>query len=97
MAITFRRLGSIIPTDLGQSGVDIVRLTGDGAATSVVVTLGVDSPIKTIRGAITGSRLTHNIPIGGVVSSTGFTLTLVAAADLPNLTTIDILIWGDGR
>lgn len=97
MAIGVRRIDTVIPADLGQRGIDLVRLTGDGAATSVLVTLGPESGIKTIRGVSSSSRLTHNIPLAGVAAATGFTLTLVAAADLPNTLTTDILVIGDGR
>lgn len=97
MAIGVRRIDSVVPTGLGQRGIDLVRLTGDGAATTVVVTLGPESDIKTIRGVTGCINFTHNIPVAGVAASTGFTLTIVTAALFPNATTVDILIIGDGR
>lgn len=97
MPIGVRRIDSVVPTSPGQRGIDLVRLTGDGVATSVLVTLGTESDIKTIRGAVCPSRITHNIPVAGVLASTGFTLTLAAATDLGNALTMDVLIIGDGR
>lgn len=97
MAITARRIDSVVPTSPGQRGIDLVRLTGDGAATTVVITLGAESDIKTIRGAVCPSRITHNIPVAGVAASTGFTLTLTAATDLGNGLFMDVLVVGDGR
>jgi hypothetical protein len=97
MAIGVRRIDSVIPCDLGQRGMDLVRLTGDGAATTVLITLGPESGIKTIRGAVCPSRISHNIPVAGVAASTGFTLTLTAATDLGNGLFMDVLVVGDGR
>ena len=94
MAITFRKKDSIVPTDLGMRGIDVYQLTGDAAATSVLITLGAESGIKTIRGCVVGWNSSHNIPIAGVAAATGFTLTFGAA---PSATTFDIFIWGDGR
>lgn len=97
MAIGVRRIDSLVPTNLGQRGIDIVRLTGDGAATTVLVTLGADSDIKTIRSVTACINFTHNIPVAGVAASTGFTLTIATAALFPNATTVDIWVAGDGR
>jgi hypothetical protein len=74
-----------------------VRLTGDGAATTVLITLGPESDIKTIRSVTGCINFTHNIPVAGVAAGTGFTLTIVTATLFPNTTTVDIWVAGDGR
>lgn len=96
MAITFRRIDApALPADLGTRGFEAVRITGDGAATTVLVTLPADSGIKTIKGCAVGYAASHNIPLAGVAAATGFTITFVTAPG--NTLTFDALIWGDGR
>lgn len=97
MAITFRRIDSVVPCDLGQRGIDLVRVTGDNAATTVLITLGPESGIKTIRGCTGAKTFRHDIPVAGVAASVGFTLTLAAGTDLGAGHTVDILVIGDGR
>lgn len=94
MAITVGKKEPIVgvPTALGQSGFMIVRLVLDGATTSFAVTLTANDPIKTIRGCVGGSS--HNIPVAGVVGTTGFTAKFAAGT---NTEFLDLLIWGDGR
>lgn len=95
MAITFRRIDTFVPTSTGQRGADIVRVTGDASATSVLITLGPESDIKTIRACIVGGGVSsNNIPLAGVAASTGFTLTFGAA---PPAVSFDAIIIGDGR
>jgi len=81
--------------DLGFRGFESLQMTGDGAATTILVTLPADSGIKTIKGCLAGYGLaSNNIPIAGVSSSTGFTITFAAA---PAAVTWQAIIWGDGR
>lgn len=96
MAITFRRIDTpALTASLGFRGFEAIRLTGDAAATTILVTLPADSGIKTIKGCIVGfGSASHNIPLAGVAASTGFTITFAAA---PAAVNFDALIWGDGR
>lgn len=95
MAITFRRIDAPEQVaDLGNRGFEAIRLTGDTAATSILVTLPADSGIKTIKGCTCGWNSSDNIPIAGVAASTGFTLTFGTA---PAAVSFTALIWGDGR
>ena len=96
MAITFRLIDAPAPVaDLGTRGVEAIRLTGDGAATTILVTLPASSGIKTIKGCTVGfGSASHNIPLAGIAAATGFTITFAAA---PAAVNFDAIIWGDGR
>jgi hypothetical protein len=95
MAITVTYLGPLpgLPPELGLEGCEMVRLTGDGADTSELVTLPLTSGIKTIRRAF--GAISHNIPAAGVAAATGFTATPQAV--IPNGAFVDIIVQGDPR
>lgn len=94
MAIGITQRGDFpgLPPDLGLSGCAIVRLTLDGVATSVAVTLPSTSGIKTIRHCFGGTS--HNIPAAGVAAATGFTVKFPVGT---NGEFLDLIIQGDGR
>jgi len=94
MAIGVTHIGDMpgLAPDLGLSGCHVVRLTLDGALTSVAVTLPSTSGIKTIRRCFGGQG--HNIPVAGVAAATGFTVKFAAGA---NNDILDLLVQGDPR
>lgn len=94
MAIGVTHIGDMpgLPADLGLSGCWLVRLTLDGTATSVAITLPLTAGIKTIRRCIGGAG--HNIPAAGIAAATGFTVKFAAGA---NNDILELLIQGDGR
>lgn len=94
MAITARRIAFVPPpVDAGMDGAELYRLTGDAAATSIVLTLGTDSNIKIIKGAVMGGgpASSHNITAATV---NVVTFTFVTA---PAAVTFDVWIFGSAK
>lgn len=81
MAITQKYLGNVgLPTGQGFRGFEWVRLTLDGTATSVTVTLPSTANGKTIRGCA-GPTVSNNIAAAGVAGTTGFTAKFAAGSN----------------
>jgi hypothetical protein len=80
MAITVTYTGPLVPpADPGCDGYERVRLTLDGSATSVAVTLPATAPGKRIMGCVGGTS--HNIGSSGVLGTTGFTVKFPAGTN----------------
>jgi len=93
MVIGVTYMGPVgLPTDLGFSGIERVRITLDGSLATVNITPPTTLNIKTLLGA----SCQNDIPTAGRPVD-GSTATALSFAAGTNLQFIDVFLYGRGR